>query len=169
MHPAHCAFRAPARKVRVSGRVPLKVRPCTQRNRRGPAPTLTGLIVRCRRNVKGPRATRILRAQAKHPAYRCSSFTFCFSLSLFASARRSALLLGPHCIAAAAAAMPAGAARWIAPIPPLAHGCAIGGTQAEAAYFSGRSPKSAMPGVHFFWLLFFVQAKKSDPLAAGEG
>ena len=24
---------------------------------------------------------------------------------------------------------------------------------------------SAAPGVHFFWLLFFVQAKKSDPLA----
>ena len=23
----------------------------------------------------------------------------------------------------------------------------------------------AAPGVHFFWLLFFVQAKKSDPLA----
>ena len=91
-----------------------------------------------------------------------------FRFSLFASARRSALLLGPHCIAAAAAAMPAGAARWIAPIPPLAHGCAIGGTQVEAAYFSGRSPKSAMPGVHFFWLLFFVQAKKSDPLAVGE-
>src|SRR5438445_6281026 len=56
MHPAHCAFRAPARKVRVSGRVPLKVRPCTQRNRRGPAPTLTGLIVRCRGNVKGPQS-----------------------------------------------------------------------------------------------------------------
>jgi hypothetical protein len=30
-------------------------------------------------------------------------------------------------------------------------------TRSEAA--------SAASGVHFFWLLFFVQAKKSDPLA----
>jgi hypothetical protein len=27
---------------------------------------------------------------------------------------------------------------------------------------------SAASGVHFFWLLFFVQAKKSDPLAGSE-
>ena len=35
----------------------------------------------------------------------------------------------PFCIAAAAAAMPEGAARWIAPIPLRAQGCALSGTQ----------------------------------------
>ena len=40
-----------------------------------------------------------------------------------------ALLSGSLCIAAAAAAMPEGAARWIAPIPLRAHGCALSGTQ----------------------------------------
>jgi len=36
-------------------------------------------------------------------------------------------------MAAAEAAMPAGSARWIAPIPRLAQGCAIRGTQAADA------------------------------------
>ena len=42
-----------------------------------------------------------------------------------------ALLLVPFCIAAAAAAMREAAARWIAPIPLRAHGCALSGTQAS--------------------------------------
>jgi len=42
-----------------------------------------------------------------------------------------ALLLVPFCIAAAAAAMREAAARWTAPIPLRAHGCALSGTQAS--------------------------------------
>ena len=53
--PAPCAVRAPARTVRVSGRVPLIAHPVQQRNRRDPSRRpLRGLIARCRRKAMGP-------------------------------------------------------------------------------------------------------------------
>jgi len=57
----------PALRVRASGRVPLKVRPCTQRNRRGHAPTPTGLIARWRRNAMGTKSgARCARQSRRH-------------------------------------------------------------------------------------------------------
>src|SRR5262249_52566131 len=74
-----------------------------------------------------------------------------------------AALPGPLCIAAAVAAMPEGGARGIALIPLSAHGCAVSGTQAADADFSGRSPKSAMPRACSLWLLSLARARESNP------
>ena len=65
--PWHCAFRAPARKVRISGLCSAECTSvCTQRNRRDPSRRPCGHRGRCRRNAKGnPRAARILRARAE--------------------------------------------------------------------------------------------------------
>src|SRR5207245_21918 len=106
---------------------------------------------------RGSIAKQGLRAPARPSKARSACFAPALSL---ASARRSALLLGPHCIAAAAAAMPAGAARWIAPIPPLAHGCAIGGTQAGVAYFSGRKPEKRNAWGAFLLVTFLCASKE---------
>ena len=73
------------------------------------------------------------RARPKQKQSLVAETLFCFgvcSCCCFASARTMRAALGPHRMAAAEAAMPAGAARWIAPIPRLAQGCAIRGTQA---------------------------------------
>jgi hypothetical protein len=60
--------------------------------------------------------------------------------------------------------MPEGAARWIAPIPLSAQGCAVSGTQAEAADFSGRRPeKRNAKGV--FLLVTFLCTSKEKLLA----
>ena len=54
------------------------------------------------------------------------------------------LMLGPFALRRQRPRCPTGAARGIAPIPLSAQGCAVSGTQAEAADFSAQ-PKSAMP------------------------
>src|SRR5262249_23356438 len=87
---------------------------------------------------------------------------FCCSLWLLRAGTRAALP-GSLCIAAAAAAMRAAAARWIALIPLSAQGCAVSGTQATVAHFSGRSPKSAMPRACSLWLLSLARARESNP------
>jgi hypothetical protein len=78
--------------------------------------------------------------------------------------------VGPLCIAAAAAAMPAGAARGIAPIPLRAHGCALSGTQVSCrALFGQESEKrDAKGGLLFGDFLLAKQEKVTrSPDASG--
>src|SRR5690242_17276338 len=76
-------------------------------------------------------------------------------------ARRMRAAVGPLCIAAAAAAMPAGAAQWIAPIPLSAHGRAPSGTQVSCRALFGQEPeKRNAKGVLLFgYFLLHAQEK----------
>src|SRR5215469_3299645 len=69
--------------------------------------------------------------------------------------------LGSLCIAAAAAAMPAGAAPWIAPIPLSAHGRAVSGTQVSCRALFGQEPekRNAKGGLLFGDFLLAKQEK----------
>jgi len=78
----------------------------------------------------GIKSSAIHRAQAEQEHPRWKIF-FCLLLLLRAG---SALFLGPLHIAAAEAAMPAGSARWIAPIARLVQGRTIRATQAADAH-----------------------------------
>ena len=117
----------PAQRVRSSGRVPLKVRPCTQRNRRGPAPTLTGLIVPCRRNVKGPNSDA-------HPAR--PSKASCWALLC---CRLSLLLLRIRCAALGAASYCSDRGRRVIPA------CAWTHAAQDAERLCARSPRCLSP------------------------
>jgi hypothetical protein len=56
--------------------------------------------------------------------------------------------------------MPEGAARWIAPIPLSAQGCAVSGTQAEVADFSGRTLEKRNAKGVFFGLPFLHEQER---------
>jgi len=106
------------------------VRPCT--------------ASRSRRSVAAPlRAISLSACDARHRERRRRTLLIRPSMdcAVLASARRSALLLGPLCIATAAAVMREAAARWIAPIPLSAHGCAVSGTQASCRALFGQEPE----------------------------
>jgi len=76
--------------------------------------------------------------------------------------------LGSLCIAAAAAAMPEGAARWIAPIPLRAHGCALSGTQASGRVLFGQEPeKRNAKGVFLFGYFLLHEQEKVTRSPAG--
>ena len=108
----------------------------------------TGLIVRCRRKAMGPRgeqSARVLRAEARSEA--------AFALLL--------LILGPVSRGEVRPESPDRVARRDA--REFANG--QDAHRANPGLTLRTAVGSAAPGVHFFWLLFFVQAKKSDPLA----
>jgi len=115
-------------------------RPCGRF--RQAAPRQTGTKITSKVNS---RSLATMPERPKHDAEHPPSIATC----RFATSTRL-LDLRSLCFAAAAAAMPEGAARWIAPIPLPAQGCAVSGTQAEDANFSAQ-PKSAMPRRAFFW------------------
>jgi len=146
-----------ARRVRVSGRVPLIAHPVQQRNRRDPLRRpLRGLIVRCRRKAMGPPGRAKARASCaqKREAKDKKRSSFC-------SCRCSALDPGPR--------QPrrgqAGKARRVARRDAREFANGQDAHRANPGLTLRTAEGSAAPGGHFFWLLFFVQAKKSDPLA----
>ena len=150
----------PALRVRVSGRVPLKVRPCTQRNRRGPAPTLTGLIVRCRRNVKGPKGD----AHPARPSKALALGASLLSLFAFRFSHRMCAALGPHHIAAAAAAMPAGAARGSRRFRGCTWMYIPRNTGRGRALFALDARKAQCAGVCFLLVTFLCTSKEKLPV-----
>ena len=110
-------FGHPARKVRVSGRVPPIAHPVQQRNRRDPSRRpLRGLIARCRRKAMGPReeqSARVLRAEAKSRSEAALAFALAVLLILLEARRMRAPLTGPLCRGERTEEKPAGARpRW---------------------------------------------------------
>jgi len=68
----------------------------------------------------------------------------------------------PVCRGEGMTKQPAGSARWIAPIP-LLHTDVQLAELGMPSRTGAHSAEGAASGVHFFWLLFFGQTKKSDP------
>ncbi len=144
-------FWHPAQRVRVSGRVPLTAHPCPDNgigaiHRADPA----GVFDRCRRNAMGTRKSRssaLLRAEAKSPPRRALDSALDLRVPVCRGEGRSEMSVGSR----------AGCARVR---------CLDREVQSTNPGLSSRTAAgSAASGVHFFWLLFFVQAKKSDPRA----
>ena len=125
--------------------------PVQQRNARDPSRApLRGLITRCRRKAMGPReeqSARVLRAEARAEKPH----------------RLLLLILGPVSRGEVRPESPDRVARRDA--REFANGQDAHRANPGLTLRTRSVAASAAPGVHFFWLLFFVQAKKSDPLA----
>jgi len=148
-------FVRPARTVRASGRVPLTAHPCPD-NGIGAIPRAApaGVSVRCHRNAMGARRNRssaLLRAEAKArtKALRALALDPARDLRV------------PVCRGEGRSEMLAESRARCARVR-----CLDREVQSTNPGLTSRTAAgSAASGVHFFWLLFFVQAKKSDPRA----
>jgi hypothetical protein len=131
-------FGRPARKVRVVGRAALTAHPC--------ADSAVGAIPRADPCGALSTAAAAIRRGPQDQEQR--------ALRLLA--------FGVPVIAAARSAMPEGAARWIAPIPASAQGCAVAGTQRRAANSRAKSGSAISRGV-FLLVTFLCTSKEKLP------
>ena len=143
-----------ARRVRVIGRVPLIAHPVQQRNRRDPSRRPCGPYRPL--PPQGHGSPRRARARAS-----CAQKQKAKGRSKAAFALAVALDSGPR--------QPrrgqAGIARRVARRDAREFANGQDAHRANPGLTLRTAEGSAAPGVHFFWLLFFVQTKKSDPRA----
>ena len=144
-------FGHPAQRIRVSGLVRLTAHPCPgSRMSAIPRAHPAGVSARCRRNAMGTRKSRssaLLRAEAKSPPRRALDSALDLRVPVCRGEGRSEM---PERSRARCARVRCLDREVQSTNPGLTSRTAVGG---------------AASGVHFFWLLFFGQAKKSNPRA----